>query len=442
MKYIDLFAGAGGLSEGFLREGFEPIAHVEMNSDACFTIKTRMAYDFLRKEQKLCIYKAYLKGEISRQELYAKIPNELLHTVINTEISDKTIGGVFETIDSLLNDNEVDLIIGGPPCQAYSVAGRARKTKEGKMEGDIRNYLFEHYAEFLKQYEPKIFVFENVPGLLSAGEGKYLEEMFKKFTSLGYKVNINLKEAKNRKKAQIFDTSNYGALQKRERVIVVGYKEGLNFDFDLKKIINPEKANVKDDLLADLPKIKQNEHKLVAYYEKEATEYQNKSILRDESFDFTTQHIARPHNEQDLEIYKIAIDLWINHKKRLNYATLPERLKTHKNQKAFLNRFQVVNPFGITHTVVAHIACDGHYYIYPDLENPRSISVREAARIQSFPDNYFFEGSRTSIFKQIGNAVPPIFAQQIAKTIKSLFKTQQNDEQFTESERLPECATI
>ena len=152
---------------------------------------------------------------------------------------------------------------------------------------------------------------------------------------------------------------------------------------------------------------------------KKINEYQQTTETRN-GIDFTTQHITRNHNERDLEIYSIAIDKWVNKKERLKYNDLPERLQTHNNTKAFLDRYKVVDPLGHSHTVVAHISKDGHYYIYPDLKQIRSISVREAARIQSFPDYYFFEGGRTAAFKQIGNAVPPLMAQAIAKKINDL----------------------
>ena len=151
--------------------------------------------------------------------------------------------------------------------------------------------------------------------------------------------------------------------------------------------------------------------------------YLCKSGIRGE-LNFTTQHVARPINDNDRKIYKIAIDKWLNERQRLNYAQLPVELQTHRNKKSFLNRFNVVDPYGCCHTVVAHIAMDGHYYIYPTLnptfETVRSITVREAARLQSFPDDYYFEGSRTSAFKQIGNAVPVVLAQRIAEAIKKM----------------------
>jgi len=153
-------------------------------------------------------------------------------------------------------------------------------------------------------------------------------------------------------------------------------------------------------------------------YAKPASDYLRKSNIRN-GLEFVTQHIVRPNNINDLEIYQIAIDQW-NLGRRLNYAELPKRLIKHSNIDSFVNRFQVVNGKGISHTVVAHIAMDGHYYIHPDKRQNRSISVREAARIQSFPDDYFFEGSRTAAFKQIGNAVPPLMAQKIAEKIKEM----------------------
>ena len=127
------------------------------------------------------------------------------------------------------------------------------------------------------------------------------------------------------------------------------------------------------------------------------------------------------NNPNDREIYDIAVKKWQNGE-RLNYNTLPPRLQKHKNKQSFLNRFCVVDPNGCCHTIVAHIAMDGHYYIYPTdqstVDNARSITVREAARIQSFPDDYYFEGSRTSAFMQIGNAVPVMMAYNIAEAIR------------------------
>ena len=172
------------------------------------------------------------------------------------------------------------------------------------------------------------------------------------------------------------------------------------------------------EFLKDLPPIKAGEIYSNYNYTSTATKALINTKIRNDN-DILTHHIARPNNERDLKIYRIAVDLWNNGKERLIYSDLPENLITHKNVKSFLDRFKVVaDNLNYSQTIVAHIAKDGHYYIHPNIDQNRSISVREAARLQSFPDDYFFEGSRTSNFTQIGNAVPPLMAEYIAKWIK------------------------
>lgn len=410
-NFIDLFAGAGGLSEGFIRAGFTPIAHIEMNKYACDILRSRMAYHYLKQHNRLEEYIKYLKekqeGE-SGQKLWEKVPDEVIDSVINEEISDETLADIFIKVDKLKGNKQVDFIIGGPPCQAYSIVGRARDPKN--MKKDPRNFLYKYYLQFLKRYEPKMFVFENVPGILSAQNGIHLENILKGIDKAGYKIELKKLKA-----------SDYGVLQNRERVIIVGWRKELNLKYpELEKEENPYK--ILPDLFSDLPERQQGEGSLtdIVQYVAPATGYLQQSKVRN-SLDFTTQHIARPHNLIDLEIYKRAIKLWLEKKARLNYADLPPELQKHNNKQAFLNRFQVVNHEGCCHTVVAHIAMDGHYYIYPSLKQIRSITVREAARIQSFPDDYYFEGSRTAAFKQIGNAVPVILAEKIANKIKEQF---------------------
>jgi DNA (cytosine-5)-methyltransferase 1 len=406
LKYIDLFAGAGGLSEGFIRGGFEPIAHVEMNKDACDTLKTRTAFHYLKEHNRTEEYYDYLKGKISRDELWLKIPEHLIKSVINTEISPETLPSIFEKIDKQIGKQKVDIVIGGPPCQAYSVAGRARDPKG--MSEDPRNHLYKYYVEFLKRYQPKMFVFENVPGILSANNGGYLELIFEAVREAGYELDKKVLNAKH-----------FGVLQNRKRVIIIGWKKNLKFKYPNFEEKEPQYEILKD-LFSDLPKIKNGQGEWgVVKYAKETNNYLETSGIRN-GIDFTSQHIARPNNQNDLEIYKIAVNKWVNDNKRLNYAELPERLIKHSNTKSFTNRFQVVNHLGISHTVVAHICADGHYYIHPDIKQNRSITVREAARIQSFPDDYFFEKSRTTAFKQIGNAVPVLMAEGIAEKIKEM----------------------
>jgi DNA (cytosine-5)-methyltransferase 1 len=404
MNFIDLFAGAGGLSEGFIRAGFQPIAQVKMNKDACDTLRTRTAFHWLKDEGRVEEYYDYLKNKISRDELWAKVPEHLIKSVINTEISEETLPNIFNQIDAELGKKKVDVVIGGPPCQAYSVAGRVRKD----MTNDPRNHLYKHYVAFLKKYQPKMFVFENVPGILSANNGHYLELIFDAVREAGYELDKKVLNAKD-----------FGVLQDRKRVIIIGWKK----DFEIKypKFDKTEKEfEIAKHLFADLPKIKSGQGNWgVSKYAGKTNKYLETSGIRN-GINFTTQHVSRFNNENDLEIYKIAVNLWLNEGKRLNYSELPPRLIKHNNTKTFTNRFQVVNDKGVSHTVVAHICADGHYYIHPDIAQNRSITVREAARIQSFPDDYFFESSRTAAFKQIGNAVPVLMGEGIAEKIKEM----------------------
>ncbi|WP_374950956.1 DNA cytosine methyltransferase [Mucilaginibacter sp.] len=405
LKYIDLFAGAGGLSEGFKRAGFDPVAHVEMDNAACFSLKTRSAYYFLKENNKSHIYGSYLKGEINRDELYSLVPNECLESVINLAIGKENNQAIFDTIERENDKKDIDLIVGGPPCQAYSLAGRSRNNG---MKQDPRNYLFFEYIKFLERYNPKIFVFENVLGLKSANDGNYFKTMLNLFAKQGYEVADFVLHA-----------DDFGVLQKRKRVILIGYKKELNFTLPNFEPIQSAKFSVAN-IFSDLPQIEANGGvDKFLNYRTDVNEYLSISKIRNEE-GILTQHISRPHTDQDKEIYRIAVDLWSEKKERLNYINLPDRLKTHLNQTSFFDRFKVVAAdLGSSQTVVAHIAKDGHYYIHPDIEQNRSISVREAARLQSFPDDFYFEGvkeskNRTAAFKQIGNAVPPLMAQNIA----------------------------
>lgn len=408
--FIDLFSGAGGLSEGFIRAGFRPVAHVEADASACFTLKTRQAFHWLNNNGLQYKYIQYLNNEISREQLYQEVPKSEIDSVINEIIGLETLDTIFDRIDGLLKKRKLDLIIGGPPCQAYSLIGRAR----GNMVNDARNHLYIYYAEFLKRYLPKYFVFENVLGLLTARDPDgelYFDKMKKLFVEIGYSLEY-----------KVLSANEYGVLQNRKRIILVGkrgHRSKKSFYPEPEKWI-PEVCVW--DLLNDLPKIQagsgtvtpqQPVGKHSEWLEKSGV-YSNFPI---------TWHQARPHSKQDLEIYQYAVNLWNSEKRRLHYDDLPEYLKSHKGRNSFVDRFKVVaGDIQASHTVVAHISKDGHHYIHPDIVQNRSITPREAARIQSFPDDYYFENvsgkpARTSAFKQIGNAVPVLLAQKIAEQL-------------------------
>lgn len=404
MNCLDLFSGAGGLTEGFVRAGYNIIAHVEKEFSASLTLKTRIAYHYLKQTNQLKIYYSYLNDEISREKLYSHIPSQLLDSVINEEINDESINDIYNKIDILRENKEIDIIIGGPPCQAYSLIGRA--ASKSKMVGDSRKYLYKQYLKFLKRYKPKLFVFENVRGMLSSKDengNNIFEKIVIEMKEIGYNIDY-----------KILDAKDFGVPQSRKRVIIIGWKNELNFKYpDFETIKNDITIN---QLFADLPKIKAGEKinfkKIVPQIE-----VLSKLNLLDDDFNILSQHISRPNNINDLKIYKIAVNLF-KEGKTLKYTDLPSSLISHKNLTSFLDRFKVVNGNGISHTMVAHIAKDGHYYIHPDVKQNRSLTVREAARIQTFPDSYYFENSRTAAFTQIGNAVPPLMAEIIANTLK------------------------
>ncbi len=415
--FIDLFAGAGGLSEGFIRAGFTPIVHIEMDKSACETLKTRTAYHYFRRKGKLEIYKKYLQEKNengSGQTLWNKVPEQIMSSVLHRTIGEDTIEEIFQKVDELKGEKQIDVIIGGPPCQAYSIVGRARMGE--RVLEDPRNELYKYYVMFLERYSPQMFVFENVLGIYTAKEGGPIRDLEALVKNAGYQMEMHVQNA-----------SDFGVLQKRQRVIIVGWKMNNKKQYyypKLKKAKNQFK--VMSDLFNDLPLRKAGEGsmtEIVPYIKSlEDMPYLKSSKIRNNIFDFTTQHVARPQNLNDRKIYRLAIIEKLVNNRRLDYSKLPPNLQTHNNKKSFLDRYSVVNPNGYSHTVVAHISKDGHYYIYPTqnptVENVRSITVREAARLQSFPDDYFFEGSRCAAFRQIGNAVPVLLAYKIALALK------------------------
>ena len=375
-----------------------------------------MAYHWLKAEGQTEVYADYLNGGQSRSDFYGHVPERIIKSVINAEINAESLPEIFQQVDPLLEDRKLDLVIGGPPCQAYSIVGRSRALN--RMKGDKRNYLFIYYAEFLKRYKPLYFLFENVTGLLSAKDedgNHYINTMKKLFHECGYETE-----------AKTLSAEDYGVLQRRKRIILVG-KKGKTTDF------YPMPDEWKPDVLVseifnDLPSVAAGEGGPGPCHTKpyQGT-WQYKANVRNDDIP-VTWHQARPNTDQDLEIYRTVVDLWNSKKTRLNYNSLQDNLKTHRNRNSFLDRFKVVaSDLPFSHTLVAHIAKDGHYYIHPDITQNRSITPREAARLQTFPDDYFFESNsgapkRTPAFHQIGNAVPVLLARKIADKLQEVWQ--------------------
>ena len=397
--FVDMFAGAGGLSEGLSMAGLVPALHVESNHSACLTLQSREIYRHLHAIGHITLWNNYLARSIERDELLAKAGLDRNNSAVMCEnISEESESRIFDRIDRRLTDlgaSELDVLAGGPPCQPFSIIGRHCN---GKKDDDDRLWLFRHFVHALEQYKPKCFMFENVPGLLSMKDGRFAREIAESFDNAGYNSVTD-----------IVDASNYGVLQHRRRLIIIGSRKDLQPDiqFPLKQ---PGLALV-GDLLSDLPPVAPGEDGSDKGYYGPPSAYLEKQGIRTDT-DELSQHEARFQNERDREIYRMVARLWLSKQERMRCNALPVELRPQRSCECFRDRFKVVAPdLPASHTVIAHISKDGHYYIHPDITQARSLTVREAARIQSFPDSYFFEGGRQAAFRQIGNAVPPLLAK-------------------------------
>lgn len=435
MVVIDLFSGAGGLTEGFYKEGYDVIAHVEKEKWACETLKTRICFYYLCEHNDLEIYHEYLrKGsnykniEEARRIIYDKHPE--LENKVNKEVLNKAFGNpdneqgvtstqeIIKLIENTMEYNRksnVDIIIGGPPCQAYSLIGRARMGES--VEQDKRNYLFHYYKTIVDHFKPKIFVFENVPGILTAKNGKIFESIKEYFEESGY--NFISGQNENHRE-NVLNACDFGVYQNRKRMILLGIRKDVNFQYpDFKKYAKSFDENITTwNAISDLPSLKPgdgDDFKLQDYPERKSLS-QFQELMREKSRG-VLNHKARTLKDFDREHYQDAINCAVQGK-QFYYSDLPENRRTHKNVNSFLDRFKVHWHGDVPHTIVAHISKDGHYNIHPDIKQCRALTVREAARIQSFPDNFKFEGPRTWQFVQVGNAVPPLMAQAIAAAIK------------------------
>jgi len=439
---VDLFAGCGGMSEGFQQAGFNVIAEVEMNHFACETLRTRHLFHELIKIKEQKLYNQYVRQKISLDEIYQKYPEikeEISKRVIEEKLEENGIDDIIEKIKSSLkynNGSKVNVLIGGPPCQPYSLIGRSRDPD--RMQKDERHYLYRHYLTIMRRLRPDFFVYENVPGLFSAKAegGRIFEKLQNDFSSLdpAYVITPPLKKVKKKPSSYILNSSDFNVPERRKRLILIGYKKSLEVGHPLIKDVfkKIQRIAIKNresccldvhDAIGDLPSLQSGEgddRYFGGYLEKnDLCDYQKD--MRKLSIG-VLNHKARTHMASDLERYRFFIEHHNNGHKAATLIDLirerPDLTPGHENLDDFIDRFKVQWWDAPSSTITAHISKDGHYFIHPDIEQCRSFTVREAARCQSFPDNYFFEGPRTEQFKQVGNAVPPRLAYYIARQIR------------------------
>lgn len=483
---IDLFAGPGGLGEGFSslrdRSGlpvFQSILSIERDGQAYKTLRLR---SYLRKITEESggvpdVYVKYMQNHDAeafdklisyRPRLWKASSEEAVQAELR-EGDDTYVRLGKERLEKWRRScGEGPLvIIGGPPCQAYSLAGRSRRAHDESFEMDEKHTLYKCYLSFIDALKPDVFVMENVKGLLSATHNgqRMFSRILEDMESAGYEVRSLVTKNPNSPRDYIVRSEKYGIPQMRHRVILLGVRVGL----DIKTTVLEEKPRISlGEAFVGLPKIRsafsrrsrqEGLFDWAAYIEAAAKkilemdgEEELEPVLkRVLASDFPrnneerrvtlehggynmwyrhrlgergvlTNHVARAHLASDLDRYLFCSAYAEAKGVSPHLNEFPHRLlPNHKNVQNVVNgsykfsdrfRVQIVNRPSTT--VTSHIAKDGHYYIHPDPVQCRSLTVREAARLQTFPDDYLFEGNRTSQYTQVGNAVPPLLAQQIA----------------------------
>ena len=497
---IDLFAGPGGLGEGFssLRDHrqepvFEIGLSIEKDPVAHRTLTLRAVFRRLRGTSHIQHYYSYIRKEID-EPTFKKIPavaEAFAHAekearCLELGKADETV--IDSEIRAALGGKETWVLIGGPPCQAYSLAGRARRANDKTFHQDVKHFLYREYLRIIQVHRPTIFVMENVKGLLSSQHSgspmfdRILADLSNPIPGLEYEIRSFVKKGNSDTLEPVdfvIQAERYGIPQCRHRVILLGVRKDAGASrHDLLQIQRP--VTVKqaiDDLPTIRSRLSRNDS-LEAWREavlagssyvegwgvpseqymidlmrvsaeaatwtgvgkpfaqkpgrkpkfKEQTELQR--WLHDRSLGGICQHEARSHMPSDLARYLFASCFAQSEKYSPRLDIFPERLlPNHLNvtqdrdvaeAMPFKDRFRVQCAREPATTIVAHIAKDGHYYIHYDPTQCRSLTVREAARLQTFPDNYFFAGNRTEQYTQVGNAVPPLLANKLAKTVRGL----------------------
>lgn len=408
---IDLFAGCGGLMDGFMQEGsYTTLACVEWEKYPCMTLANRLKKKWGHDNA---------ENEVVRFDIQRT--DELIFGFDDPEY------GKNPGLEKLVNGKTVDIVIGGPPCQAYSLAGRIRDPHG--MRDDYRNYLFESYIRILDHFKPKFFVFENVMGMLSAAPDgtPIVDKIHKAFDEAGYCI---IKDVKN----AVFDVADYGIPQHRKRIIILGVRKdtihyapkGQLYSEDacytiidefyneiMPKIKSEAKKRTVRDAIGDLPKltpsltvIKQNGRKY-SHYPIDSIGVMN--------------HNPRFHSERDQKVFRMLCeDLESGRKEYVSIDALKKLYTEITGKKSNIHKYYVLRWDEQSNTIPAHLYKDGMRHIHPDSTQARSITVREAARLQTFADDFEFLGPAMAQYKMIGNAVPSDFAKIIAKALKTI----------------------
>jgi DNA (cytosine-5)-methyltransferase 1 len=507
---IDLFAGPGGLGEGISsckdKNGNKPFqigVSVEKEVTAHKTLTTRSFYRKIKEQEDgRADYYQYVRGNVTREELFARHPRQAKEAIEETLEEPRALGVdnelIHKRIQKLINNHRgPKVVIGGPPCQAYSLAGRSRNAGiEGyKAEKDHRNFLYMEYLKVLSIAQPDVFIMENVRGILSAKlNGKIMfPQILKDLRNPGrvtkmqnvpnYKIYSLVVDADNPKNPQykkssdfLIRSEHYGIPQARHRVILIGVREDLSVI--PRTITRADNTISVESILGDLPPLrsgfskrkdetkvwtqtiskhaKQLKKILTKEYEsllvndldlqpikrleRKSSQHNNineakipaplKEWLIDENLECVLNHETRGHMEADLLRYAFcAAHAKLNSGVSPKSRDFPDDLApAHKNWKSgtHADRFRVQSANKFATTITSHISKDGHYFVHYDPKQCRSLTVREAARLQTFPDNYLFEGNRTQQYVQVGNAVPPFLAQQIGKVLMELLEQARN----------------
>ena len=395
IKFIDLFAGCGGLFDGFMQSGkYKSLASVEWEFAPTETLKKRLKTKWNDKDAD----KSVIRFDIQRTK-------ELLNGF------DDPIYGKSEGLLKIINKRKVDVIIGGPPCQAYSVAGRVSVVQDDKP--DYRNFLFEYYLKIVEAFKPDLFVFENVPGMLSAmPDGTPIIDLIKRdINKTGYEIIDDIRSF------AIVNAADFNVPQVRKRVILVGLNKKVfksdrqrilrHFYTDLLGKYKSKKIITVEDSIGDLPPC--------------MPLWSNKRPSHTTPTTNISWQIPRFNNLRDVKIFELlAKDI---ETKQFNYVDSKKLIEMYNNvtgSSTNVHKYHVLRRDEPSTTILAHLYKDGLRFIHYDSKQARTITVREAARLQTFDDDFDFVGSMGDAFKMIGNAVPCKMALAISKAINDL----------------------